>query len=121
MNEDQPQGHQSFNDSGMDVDIPVSDATTSIQVTADTNVEEPTLPEPQADSEKKDDDACQRPIDSAIQNSDLFGSVAQDRILGLIGALMPPNRQVTYRGFSRRRLPAVYRRLLLPKLPSNLM
>ena len=96
MNEDQPQVLQSFNDSGMDVDMPVSDGATSIQVTAGTNEEEPTPAEPQVDSERKeDDDACPRPIDSAVQNSDLFGSVAQDRILGLIGALMPPNRQVT--------------------------
>ena len=30
-----------------------------------------------------------------ISNSDLFAAVAQERMLGLIGSLMPPNRQVS--------------------------
>ena len=93
-------GVESPNVSGMDVDStpPVENSETGSDVTAraDNSVEEIISLEPQDDSVKTETVVgTEKPSDSVIQSSDLFSSFAQDRILGLIGALMPPNRQVT--------------------------
>ena len=95
----QAAGLESPNDSGMDVDNALSvenrDTRSDVTVTADNVVEETTLLEAQGDSVKTETVVgTEKPGDAAVQSSDLFSSFAQDRILGLIGALMPPNRQV---------------------------
>ena len=95
----QAAGLESPNDSGMDVDNALSvenrETRSDVTVTADNVVEETTLLEAQGDSVKMETVVgTDKSGDAAVQSSDLFSSFAQDRILGLIGALMPPNRQV---------------------------
>lgn len=47
-----------------------------------------------------EDKKIEADADVNLSGSDLFATVAQDKILGLIGALMPPNRQVFSTYFS---------------------
>ena len=92
------QGPPSPNDSGMETDSTqhpntgeaVTETTAEVMV-----VDDDSVTGAQAGTEKKESvgDAG-KGFEPTISGSDLFATVAQDRILGLIGALMPPNRQV---------------------------
>lgn len=87
---------QTANDSGMEVDS--FQAASNDQPSACMQMEvEPSPGRLQCNtSDAKNVQLC----NSSTPSSDLFACVAQDRILGLIGALMPPNRQVISRHFS---------------------
>ena len=89
---------ESLNESGMDVDnIPPADSfEASDGAAAEFVMEDDAMrSEPQNDSEeKKNDGGSEKHSEPVVKSGELFATVAQDRILGLIGALMPPNRQV---------------------------
>ena len=46
------------------------------------------------DAKTEDAKEDKKTCDKTVPDADLFASVAQDKILGSLGALMPPNRQV---------------------------
>ena len=71
--------------------VPQADVSNvSMETSFEAKTEEAKTEDAKTEDAKEDKKTC----DKTVPDADLFASVAQDKILGSLGALMPPNRQV---------------------------